>query len=132
VNIPVPPGSDRKGMTLSFPRKPFLANHYSYSVYLDYDERPHLLVGYPTPGLVPAPIPPSSYVQKRSTTASGALLPSTTLGPALPPPTSYLSHLQQAGSVTNAPRSEPPCTHICCLPLSSLSITNASGGRGRW
>jgi len=25
-------------------------NHYSYSVYLDYDERPHLQVGYPSPG----------------------------------------------------------------------------------
>lgn len=33
-------------------------NHYLYAVYLDYDERPHLLVGYPSTG--PATAPPSS------------------------------------------------------------------------
>jgi len=36
-------------------------NHYSYSVYLYYGERLHLLVGYPSPGPVSAPIPPGLH-----------------------------------------------------------------------
>jgi len=35
----------------------FLGTHYSYSMYLDYDERLHLLVGYLASGPVSAPHP---------------------------------------------------------------------------
>ena len=39
-----------------------LVNHYSYSDYLAYDERPHIHVGYPTPEPVSAPV--STYMTR--------------------------------------------------------------------
>jgi len=58
--------------------------HYSYSVYLDYDEGPHLLVGYPASG-------PHNYIHAKADTVGKPQLPDTNLGPATPPPSSSFS-----------------------------------------
>ena len=103
----------------------FFENHYLYSIYLDYDERPHLHVSCPTPELVSVPYPLIPLLPL-STCPHHRRNSTTILDPVSPhPPPSHL-HPLPVGTSSGGPRSGQPRIRICRSPLSRWSIATAS------